>query len=104
MGIMLIALWDVPWLGLGDSNDHTLEVVSENNLTTKTRVLVENTCTRVSLQNVLFIVGARWEPLKPFLSDADLALGGASVDIFEPVGGRVDEAAVGQGFQKSLPS
>lgn len=65
-------------------------------------MLVQNPSSRISLQNILLIIGSRWQFIEPLLGDADLALGGASVDLLEAVGGRVDETAVGQSLEESL--
>lgn len=80
----------VPGFGLGDRDDHTLEVVGEDDLAPEAGVLVENACTRVAFKDVLFVVRARGELLEPFLGYADFALGRAGVDLLMPVGGRLD--------------
>lgn len=96
-------LWDVPGLGLGDGDDHTLEVMVEDDLAAEAGVLVEDACAIAALQHVFLVVGARRELIEPFLGDADLALGRAGVDILQAVGGRLDHPAVGQGLQQGLP-
>lgn len=65
-------------------------------------MLVENPSPRIPLEDVLFIVRPRRKPLEPFLSNVDLALSGASVDLLQPVGSRVDQAVVGQGFEEGV--
>jgi uncharacterized membrane protein YgcG len=75
----------------------------EDNLAAEAGVLVEDACARVALQHVLLVVGARREPFKPFLGDADLALGRAGVDVLKAVGGRLDHPAVRQSLQQGLP-
>lgn len=65
-------------------------------------MLVQNTSPRVPLEHVLFVIGPRREPIEPFLSDVDLALSGAGVDLFKPVRGGVDEAVISKGFEESL--
>lgn len=62
-----------------------MKLRSENNLTSQPGVLIEKTIPLISLENILLIVGRRWKPLKPFLSDVDLALGGAGVDLLQAV-------------------
>ena len=95
-------LWDVPGLRLGNGDDHTLEVAREDDLAAEPGVLVENPSPGVPLEDVLLVVGARGELLEPLLGDVDLALGGAGVDLLQAVGGRVDQAGVGQGFEESV--
>lgn len=90
-----LILWDVPGFGLGNSDDHTLKLRSEDDLASEPGVLVENPSPRVPLEHVLFVVGPWRELFEPFLRDIDLAFGRAGVDILEPVGGRVDQAALG---------
>lgn len=65
-------------------------------------MLVENPSPGVPLEDVLLVVGAGREPLEPLLGDVDLALGGAGVDLLKAVGGRVDEAGVGQGLEERV--
>ncbi|KAK6937897.1 hypothetical protein RJ641_031405 [Dillenia turbinata] len=77
-----------------DSNDHTLKLRSEDDLTSKPRMLVQNPGPRIPLEHVLLIIGRRRKLFKPFLSDVDLALCGTSVDLFQSVGGRIDQAVV----------
>lgn len=95
-------LGDVPRFGLGDGDDHTLEVGGEDHLTSEPGVLVENPRPGIPLEHVLFVVGARRELLEPFLSYADLALGRAGVDLLQPVRRRVDQAVVGQGSEEGV--
>lgn len=86
----LIVLRDIPWLGLGDSNNHTLELGSEDNLAAQPGVLVQNPCPRIPLQNVLFVIGGRRQLLEPLLSDMDLAFSRTCVNVFKAVRFRVD--------------
>lgn len=65
-------------------------------------MLVQDTSTRVAFKDVLLVVGTRRDLFEPFLGDADLALGGASVDLFQAVGSRVDVAAITEGFQQGV--
>lgn len=65
-------------------------------------MLVEDPIPGIPLENVLLVVGRRRELLEPLLGDADLALGRAGVDLFEAVGGGVDQVVVGEGFEEGV--
>lgn len=66
----------------------------ELNLAAEPRVYVKNPSSRIARENVLLVVGARGEFVEPLLGYVDLAMGRASVDLFEAVGVWVDEARV----------
>lgn len=65
-------------------------------------MLVKHTRPRVTLQHVLLVVGTRGKLLEPLLSDLDLALGRAGVDVLQPVRQRIDQAGVRERAEESL--
>lgn len=66
----------------------------EKDLAAQPGVLVENTVALVPLEYVLLIIRRFWKLLKPFLSNVNLALGGASLDLLQAMGGGVDEFVI----------
>lgn len=87
-------LGSVPGLRFGKGNDHTLEVVVEEDLASEPGVFVEDPGSGIPNEDVFLVVGARGKLVEPFLGDVDLAVGGAGVDLFQAVGIRVDQARV----------
>lgn len=95
-------LGSVPGPRFGESNDHTFEVVVEEDLASEPGVLVEGSGSGIADEDVLLVVGARGELVEPLLGNVDLAVGRAGVDLLEAVGLRVDQARVDQGLQQGL--
>ncbi|KHG03961.1 hypothetical protein F383_27617 [Gossypium arboreum] len=60
-------------------------------------MLVQDTTPRIPYQHIFLIVGTGWKLLEPFLGDVDLAFGGASINLLEPVRRRIDQPDVSQG-------
>lgn len=96
-------LRDVPWLGLGEGDDHPLVLLAEHDLAAEAGVLVELPVPGGAGEDVALLVGGRGQLLEPLLRDVDLALGGAGVDVVEAVGGRLDELRVGERAEEGLP-
>jgi len=87
-------LGSVPGPRFGEGNDHTLEVVVEEDLASEPGVLVEDPGSGIPNEDVFLVVGARGKLVEPLLGDVYLAVGGAGVDLFKAVGVRVDQARV----------
>lgn len=98
-----LILGGVPGLGLGEGDDHTLELGGEHDLAPEAGVLVEDAVAGGAGEDVALLVRWRGELLEPLLGDVHLALGRARVDLLQAVRRGIDEPRVRERAQEGLP-